>query len=319
MDTSYRHRNDRYGVDGLSEVAASVSIVSIGAWRPLDEREAGAAAPEPVLLDGVPEHLDKPLRQWLHGFLGETHHAQRVGLRLHIAARGRWDIKQELLAAEPDALLRVTDAALYWHPLGKQWAERAENEWVSPTQRQDWQQQFVIPAVRLRDMLVDAGSVWTVTTGGRSLQRRVDATVQEAHDAAKQAASTSGRPEAARDLADAWAKTYGLHPEPSEAYRLAIRAVEDVAIPVVLPQDKNATLGKVRTHLRDASARWRTNMGAGAEPVVTMISSLWISQTDRHAGQAELERIDQQAAEQAVHLATTLVQWFAAGHVQRVP
>lgn len=50
-----------------------------------------------------------------------------------------------------------------------------------------------------------------------------------------------------------------------------------------------------------------------------MINLLWTGQTDRHAGQATLERVDQAPAEMAVHLAATLVQWFASGHVRPTP
>ena len=58
---------------------------------------------------------------------------------------------------------------------------------------------------------------------------------------------------------------------------------------------------------------------AGTDPLLAVINLLWTGQTDRHAGQATLERVDQAPAEMAVHLAATLVQWFASGHVRPTP
>jgi hypothetical protein len=51
-----------------------------------------------------------------------------------------------------------------------------------------------------------------------------------------------------------------------------------------------------------------------------VIEMLWLlerGQTDRHGGIDPTRHISQEAAEAAVHLATTLVQWFSAGHIRR--
>ena len=46
-------------------------------------------------------------------------------------------------------------------------------------------------------------------------------------------------------LARARESLYGLHPNPTMAFSQAIKAVEDAAIPVVIPKSSKATLGTV--------------------------------------------------------------------------
>jgi uncharacterized protein YmfQ (DUF2313 family) len=82
----------------------------------------------------------------------------------------------------------------------------------------------------LNQLLEDAGSAYRakVATG---LTRRVDET---AHSAAEQA-EKDAHPDASQHLRTAWRAAYGLHPDPTKAYSGAIKAVEAVSIPIVLP------------------------------------------------------------------------------------
>jgi hypothetical protein len=48
-----------------------------------------------------------------------------------------------------------------------------------------------------------------------------------------------------------------------------------------------------------------------------MIALLWEGQRDRHAGGPISQPVTQEAAQTAVHLAVTLVQWFSAGAIYR--
>jgi hypothetical protein len=301
-------------------VTAMTSAAGDDGWAPLFEREDPGAAP--VLFEGVPDHLDIPLRDWLRGMLLDGQHAERVGLRLRLrTGLDEYGLNRlsmlDTLTQKVDGttLLRAVDAALYLHPA---WAFTDAHP-SSPEAR--LQELLVKSITSLHELLLDAGSAYRLAPNGQGLQQRVDATATAAADLARESARQAGRPEAARDLADAWAAVYGLHPNPSEAYRLAIRAVEDAAVPVVTPQNARATLGTVLAHLRDTPARWQLSItaptGTGVDPLVGMLTLLWTGQSDRHAGQADLTRVDQGAAEMAVHLAATLVQWFAAGHVQR--
>jgi hypothetical protein len=50
-----------------------------------------------------------------------------------------------------------------------------------------------------------------------------------------------------------------------------------------------------------------------------MMRRLWKGQTSRHGSQNPTPLETQQEAEMAVHLATTLLHWFAAGLIHRIP
>jgi hypothetical protein len=75
--------------------------------------------------------------------------------------------------------------------------------------------------------------------------------------------------------------------------------------------------------LRDAPHRFQVAIdgpsGGDPAPVLAMLQMLWQGQTSRHGGQAPTRPESREAAEMAVHLASTLVQWFAAGAVTRRP
>ncbi|MFJ9461334.1 hypothetical protein ACIRST_40475 [Kitasatospora sp. NPDC101447] len=75
--------------------------------------------------------------------------------------------------------------------------------------------------------------------------------------------------------------------------------------------------------LRDSPRKFalaiEQNGGGDPAPVLGMLQLLWQGQTSRHGGQAPTRPETQVAAEMAVHLAATLVQWFTAGAVSRRP
>ncbi|WP_204003767.1 hypothetical protein [Virgisporangium aurantiacum] len=167
----------------------------------------------------------------------------------------------------------------------------------------------------LEQLLANANSAWRVNASWTGLERRIDATVT----AAVAEAVRSADAEAAGYLAAAWDAAYGRHPDPDKAYSEAVKAVEAVACALVLPANGNATLGTVRTHLRDASTKWefalpaRDGTAGSVTPVVEMLTAIWEGQRSRHAGTASSRRQTQAEAEAAVHLAATLVQWLTAG------
>jgi hypothetical protein len=101
-----------------------------------------------------------------------------------------------------------------------------------------------------------------------------------------------------------------------------VRAVEVAAIPIVIPNDSGATLGRVIPALRDAPSKWRVVLtpSRGSNPVETvahMCELLWKSQWDRHgvADESVPLNVSLEEAQTAVHLAATLVQWFTSGAV----
>jgi len=171
----------------------------------------------------------------------------------------------------------------------------------------------------LEKILRESGSAWTVgkRLGRVGLERRVPQGVQDVADSVMR----SGR-RAGERLAQAWSAVFGVDPNPSNGYSLAIKAVEDAAIPVLLPNDQIATLGKIIHHMRDVTYTLpfeREPQDAASGLVLRQMSQLlWVGQVDRHGGGEEAAgTVSQAAAEAAVMLAVPLVQWFTSGVVQR--
>jgi hypothetical protein len=175
-------------------------------------------------------------------------------------------------------------------------------------------------ARKLNTVLEESGSMWRAgeRSGSQGLIRRVPDSIQTA----VANATLSGGHAGAR-LARAWGATYGIDPNPSLAYSLAVKAVEDAAIPVVSPNDTSATLGKINSQIRN-TGDWRLPLQREDEHATTrstllsMMKMLWAGQADRHGGHHDPDLvITQEAAEVAVMTAATLVQWFTSGAVAR--
>ena len=174
-------------------------------------------------------------------------------------------------------------------------------------------------ADKLEEILTRCKSAWTVgaRSGKRGLVRRIPLGVQVGVDSVIKRAGRAGK-----HLAKAWENLYGIQHNISEAYRLAILAVEDAAIPRISPYNGRATLGTV---LRDLESQgdWSLPMtrehekAPSKDVLIGMIRLLWHGQHDRHGGQEEQEPVSKQEAIVAIGLATTLVHWFDAGIVVR--
>jgi hypothetical protein len=131
-------------------------------------------------------------------------------------------------------------------------------------------------------------------------------------------AQTAMPGDASDHLDKAWSAAFGREPDPSTAYSESVKAVEAAAIPVVLPNDPGATLGKVIGQLRANPQKYTVVFSRDASPakgttlsplevVIALADSLWSNQTDRHA---PIVPITQTQAELAVHMAVTLVHTF---------
>ena len=172
----------------------------------------------------------------------------------------------------------------------------------------------------LGSMLLQAGSAWT--TGQRSgragLLKRVEGGVQSS---AERVFSSAGH--AGQRLSDAWTAAFGIDPNPSHAYSLAIKAVEDATIPRVSPTDTAATLGKIIGQLK-AGGDWslpldrESTEAPSSHVILAMLRMLWAGQSDRHGGpEQSIVPISQAAAETAVLVALPLVQLFTSGAISR--
>jgi hypothetical protein len=177
------------------------------------------------------------------------------------------------------------------------------------------------PIVKELDVvLVRGGSAWESYGDGKDvpfqLVRRAIGPVAEAIEDVRPL-----NQRAHAHLMTAWIKLMGRNPDPSSAYREAIRAVEVVAAPVVTPDDSTATLGKIIKALRDKPEKWTVDLAeATPEQVTEMAAMIWQSQFDRHGTHDESVplNVSQEQADAAVHLAIALVRLFAGGHITRV-
>jgi hypothetical protein len=169
----------------------------------------------------------------------------------------------------------------------------------------------------LDGLLYQGGSKWCVSATRDSLEERV------ATEAAERVAqlTTSGT-RAGQHLREAWHGVYGRSPNPSHAYREAIRAVEAVAIPVVSPKHAKATLGTVIGDMKAAPHKRTVTLqpakGDPVQHVIGMMELLWTAQIDRHGTADESVPLtaSRDEAEAAVHLALTLTHWFQTGVVR---
>jgi hypothetical protein len=183
--------------------------------------------------------------------------------------------------------------------------------------------------------LREAGAVWEVVElSGRTtfqLRRRVASATTAA---VTRTTSTSGG--ASDHLERAWQHAFGRDPDPSRAYAEAIKAVEAVAIPIVVPNDPLPTLGKVIGHMRSTPTKWQivftepvrlSGQGQTAPTILPIdvliggLDLLWKNQKDRHAqgDPHPAVPITQPQAETAVHLALLLVHVFRSGTVRAAP
>lgn len=294
---------------------------------------------------GVPAHLDGPLRTWLRGFLYPALE-QRIAVQLRIVTQ-RSQLREALDAvagargdlvdriSNGEQLLAAVDLAVQLDDV-LDWEIR--NCGIEPVRSEvppvlpvdfDWGKvptRWAGARARTVDdldrLLVEAGSVHTVVWSlPPRLGRRLDPVVDELlEQTITEAPQTAGM-----RLRDARRRAYGLHPDPTAAYREAVRAVEEIACPLVLAKaaaSNTATLGTVRLHLRDAPGKWRFVLldkdGDGSvEPLVALLDRLWTGQVSRHGGGHGSRDQTLAEAQAAVHLAATLVQLLSAGALTR--
>jgi hypothetical protein len=290
-------------------------------WRPLSRRGAEVSGEDEILYEDVPPHLSQPLLYWLKSlFERAENHERTTAFAERKAGRVAARVRLDLRSVPPQ------DASRTRYP--NEWSDTLALMHLARTRDGTVLLDIVdatladsvdrLEAEDLERLLTDAGSAWHVAADGNALHRRVSSAARQAMEA------TSGTT-AADHLNAAWAAAYGRHPDPSLAYSQAIKAVESASIPVVLPQDRLATLGKVIGELGQQPQRWQIAIsapGGGSQADITsllaMLRLLWNGQTDRHGSSGTPVLVTHQAAEAGVHLALTLVHWFQSGAISRV-
>lgn len=295
-------------------------------WRPLFERDGKSAQDFDVLHEGVPVWLDQSLWRWLmdRAAEGGPDMLARLERRLRRPFTDVADRTFGVVVASPgelldrfwgfadhDSRLTLLDAIL---------ADMFARAWdASEEGHDDYASDMGDAADHLETILASGGSAWRahVAAPGWCLTRRVP----EAMIAAVQQA-TAPDTDAARKLMAAWQACYRHDPDPDQAYRQAVLAVEAVVLPVTVPKSPRASLGTAAAHIRDTMDRWSVGEMdapeiASGQVLHDMLRALWHNQ-ERHAHpDGTIHDVSRQEAEVAVTLAVALVQWFASGLVKK--
>jgi hypothetical protein len=264
-------------------------------FRPLSRR-SDPTYDEPQ--EGIPDYLLEPVLNWIASVRG---------------------------GAGSEKTLRMIQTRLRMFP-ALDWTRGWQSAWHSLVNRIHDDREFGLDVVDLllhvsstgpyRSVLSrelgSGGSAWEVEKleyGTAQLTRRSPGPITEAMDALR---SDSER--AHHHLRAAWGYLMGRSPNPSAAYREAVRAVEAAAKPVVLPNDAKATLGKMIRALRDNPGKWDFVLAdAGPSEVADMCAMIWTNQSDRHGTDDDSApmSVSQEEADAAFHIALALVRLFS--------
>lgn len=264
----------------------------------------------------VSPELGQHLANWLWNVLVNNAAIRERLHRVRRLAPGALTLDRETMLIElggPRGVLAVV------HDTLQIMESRARAQHSSPDIAARSEERQTVDHVRaLKELLDDFGSAFDLTIGPMGISWRVPPEIMEA--VASAVAGVEGDyPRAAQRLRAAWKAAYGLDPQPSAAILDCIRAVEAVAIPVVIPNQDGAQYWHVLGHLTSQGEAWRlVIMGQhgndSVEPVVSMMERLGGAHLDRHEGREPPEP-SVGAAQAAVMLAVTLVHWFNTGAV----
>lgn len=171
-------------------------------------------------------------------------------------------------------------------------------------------------AGELGDLLHQGGSAWEVSTSEDAYQltrRAVGPVVEVLEQTATEAAR------AHEHLASAWSRLMGRDPDPSGAYREAVRAVEAIAKPVVLPNNNLATLGQMISAMKEKPEKWAVTIGTVGD-VRAQMEAVWKGQLDRHGTDDESVplNVSTEEADAAFSTCLNLVRQFSGGHIAPV-
>jgi hypothetical protein len=289
-------------------------------WRPLGIEADEQVSTYDALHEGVPAWMDAPYWAWVRDSV--------TMIRSYADGSGRIPMLDCDLAEAMCQTLRIPLPNLRLE-LGRDNGSRqlratidALRSHSSPLQAADYLLAHGGHAdpEQLGDLLARSKSAYGVgrRSGHPGLVRRVPLGVQIAADSVMTRTGRSGV-----RLAQAWEELYGLTPNSSEAYRLAIKAVEDAAIPIVAPTSTLATLGTVLAQI-ESQGDWGLPMtrehprAPSSDVLASAIRLLWHGQHDRHGGQPSAPGdVSFAEAQVALSLAVILVDWFSAGLASR--
>jgi hypothetical protein len=280
-------------------------------WLPLGKRDAATGAE--TLYEGIPLHLRDPLANWLRRILLEdagryfssfTAKSDQKALRVANQLRLRLPVDEETSLTRQEGQYARQLMEYAKHANGERLLDIVDAVLMDSVN-----DPIGLGAGDLDILLKEGGSAYCVNNRGTGLVRRTDPTANSAHNRA-----ASPDDSASVELMEAWNAVYGRNPSASDAWDHAIKAIEHLLIPVVVPIDRQgkATLGQVLKLLEDKSGNWRlvlhgSDNSRSVAPLVSMLRLIWPN-PDRHGGSNQ--RQPSLAESQAVvHLTITIVQW----------
>jgi hypothetical protein len=254
-------------------------------WRPLEAKSKIDFEHE--MYEGVPTHLEQHLINWIREYVNEQD-AARVCLQMRITQSTSYHLESLLNYAyqDEDSLLNVLDCILFMSQ-----SARTQGGNV------------------LRDILKLGGSVWTLQSDYCSLARRVSEELTKMVDSIN-----AGDLIAKANLLDAWKCLHKREPDYSLAYSLSVKALETLLIPITIPNDGEATLGKILGYLNDnpenpKNAFSSEYMLKANMALKTLLTLIWKNQDDRHGTKAGVQEIDEKLAEFSVYSAILISTW----------
>ena len=166
--------------------------------------------------------------------------------------------------------------------------------------------------VTLDRILSEGASLYT--SAENRIEERVDPLAKQAFVMAVQ---RSGN--VSKQLSEAWSKAYGRHPDASDAWDHAIKAVEAVLIDAVVPKQDKPTLGHVLRHLQTQGHLFKLvipgpSLDYSVAPLVAMLELMWPNH-DRHGNSQPRHTPTITEARGVVHVAVTIVQWTREGQI----
>ncbi|TCN39814.1 hypothetical protein EV644_103100 [Kribbella orskensis] len=275
------------------------------ASQPIPPR-AGRPAPE-EMRSSVSPALRAGLQRWLGDWLVGNADAQgravlvAIGLDLDFEGRTDWAFGEILSHADQgdDELLDAVHVTLGVLASG-------------PTTLR------APPHLEVARLLAVGRSAWSATEEG--LVHRADPTAQAAFELA-----TSIPGSVSTELTEAWEKAHARQSKPGDAWDHAIKAVEAVLIPIVLPPTQikpnlGHVLGQLR-QLRGQTELWTLGVRGQSrdnsiQPLVSMLTLLW-PDPNRHGSPNPEPPATPEEGRVMANLATTIVQWARDGLITR--
>ena len=246
----------------------------------------------PTLDEHVTPHLARPLWKWCEQQLRRDYdEIGRMGLRMRLVLSE--NPMQDLLSMvnkSNDVLLNIVH-----------WIVSESRLWTYDPRG-------------LNGILTNGGSAWIADYDAKVLRRRLSRDEEESLRY-----SLAPGDATATHLREAWTAAWRREdPSAVEAYDRAVKSLESILAPIVIPNHPTPTLGKVIKALRDKPEKWDTRFRGSptVEALAAMLDEVWKTQV-RH-GKSEYLDNTLEEAQDAVTIAVAVVGLCRRGFLERL-